>query len=268
MDAILLIGEKLNSTHSSVRRILEERDARAFRALVEAQIEGGASCIDLNASMLMSGEEEALRWGADIVRGAFGARIMIDSPDRGILARLAGEYGEGCIVNSISADGEALDEILPVAARAGAGAVVMLKDMKGIPQSAGEKLSLAARVSSRGAKSGIAPEKLFIDPVFLPVATASEGLGAALECIRGIRESLPAHRTIGGLSNVSFGLPERKMINRSFAAMAAAFGVSALICDTTDRELVKILKASEILSGRDPGCRKFLEWYRRDRETK
>ncbi|MCX5752686.1 MAG: dihydropteroate synthase [Candidatus Krumholzibacteria bacterium] len=267
MDAIYLIGERLNSTHSSVKRILEERDAAAFRALVEAQIEGGASCIDLNASMLMSGEEAALRWGAGIVREAFGVPVMIDSPDKGILMSLGGEYGDACMLNSISADGAVLEEILPVAARMGAGVVVMLKDMKGIPPSAEEKLSLAARVSTAAAKAGIAPERLFIDPVFSPVATASGGMGGVLECIRRIREHMPAHRTIGGLSNVSFGLPERKLINRSFAAMAAAFGISALICDTTDRELVKTLKASETLSGRDRSCRKFLEWYRRERET-
>ena len=268
MDALLLIGEKLNSTHSAVRRILEERDAGAFRELVEAQINGGASCIDLNASMLMSEEEDALRWGAAIVRETFGAPVMIDSPDRRILASLGGEYGGDCMLNSISADGEALEEILPAAARAGAGVVVMLKDMRGIPPSAEEKLSLAARVSASAAKAGIAPERLFIDPVFSPVATASGGMNAVLECIRGIKERFPAHRTIGGLSNVSFGLPERKLLNRSFAAMAAAFGISALICDTTDRELMKTLKASETLSGRDRSCRKFLEWYRRERETK
>jgi cobalamin-dependent methionine synthase I len=268
MDAILLIGERLNSTHSSVRRILEERDAEAFRALVEGQIKGGASCIDLNASMLMKGEEDALRWGAGIVREAFGVPVMIDSADRRILASLAAEYGGDCMLNSITADGEALEEILPVAARAGAGVVVMLKDMKGIPPSAEEKLSLAARVSASAANAGVVPERLFMDPVFSPVATASGGTSAALECIRGIRERFPAHRTIGGLSNVSFGLPERKLLNRSFAAMAAAFGISALICDTTDRELMKTLKASETLSGRDRGCRKFLDWYRCEREAK
>ncbi|MFA4947945.1 MAG: dihydropteroate synthase [Candidatus Krumholzibacteriia bacterium] len=268
MDAILLIGEKLNSTHSAVRRILEERDAAAFREIVEAQIEGGASCIDLNAAMLMSEEEDALRWGAAIVREAFGVPVMIDSPDRRILASLGDEYGGDCMLNSISADGEALEEILPAAARAGAGVVVMLKDMRGIPPSAEEKLSLAARVSVSAAKAGIAPERLFIDPVFSPIATASGGTNAVLECIRGIKERFPAHRTIGGLSNVSFGLPERKLLNRSFAAMAAAFGISALICDTTDRELMKTVKASETLSGHDRSCRKFLEWYRRERETK
>jgi 5-methyltetrahydrofolate corrinoid/iron sulfur protein methyltransferase len=268
MDAILLIGEKLNSTHSAVRRILEERDAGAFRALVGAQIDGGASCIDLNASMLMSEEEDALRWGAAIVLEGFGVPLMIDSPDSRILKNLGGEYGGDCMLNSISADGEALEEILPGAARAGAGVVVMLKDKSGIPSSAEEKLRLAARVSASATKAGMAAERLFIDPVFSPAATTAAGLNAVLECIRGIRERYPAHRTIGGLSNVSFGLPERKLLNRSFAAMTAAFGISALICDTTDRELMKILKASEALGGRDRSCRRFLAWYRREREAK
>jgi len=268
MDALFLIGERLNSTHSAVRRILEERDTGAFRELVEAQIKGGAACIDLNASMLMSEEEDGLRWGAGIVRRLFGVPVMIDSPDSRILARLAGEYGGDCILNSISADGETLEEILPAASREGAGVVVMLKDKNGIPSSAEEKLALAARVSASAEKAGIAPERLFIDPVFTPVATAPGGMSAVLECIRGIAQRFPAHRTIGGLSNVSFGLPERKLLNRSFAAMVASFGISALICDTTDRELMKILKASETLIGRDRSCRKFLEWYRGERETK
>lgn len=267
MESIFLIGEKLNSTRSSVRRVLEERDDKALRALIETQLAGGASCIDLNASMLMSGEENALRWGAHIVREAYGVPVMIDSPDRRILANLAGEYGAECLLNSISADEEALEELLPLAGRAGAGVVVMLKDRGGIPQTAEKKLALAAQVSASAAKARIAPERIFIDPVFTPIATSSAGMGAVLECIRGIKERFPAHRTIGGLSNVSFGLPERRLLNRSFAAMVAAFGISALICDTTDRELMKILKASDTLSGRDRACRKFLEWYRRDRES-
>ncbi len=267
MSALLLIGETLNSTRPSVKKIFEERDESAVLALAREQLNGGASCIDLNASMLMEREEDALRWGAAAVREKLKVPVLLDSPDTAMLGRLIREFGSGAIINSLTCDEELLSAVLPVVAKAGAGVVIMLKDRNGIPPTVDGKLSLAERAVASASNAGVYPERLFIDPVFAPLATSAGGLLRTLDTVRKLGERYPECQRIGGLSNVSFGLPERKLINRTFAAMAISAGVSAVICDTTDRELIKTLRASEALTGRDPNCRRFLEFYREQQRT-
>jgi 5-methyltetrahydrofolate corrinoid/iron sulfur protein methyltransferase len=265
MSALLLIGEKLNSTRPSVKKIFEERDKGQLLALAREQIEGGASCIDLNASMLMEREEEALRWGAAAVRAELRVSTMLDSPNTALLVRLVPEFGGGAILNSLPCEEEILAEALPAVSSAGAGVVIMLKDRRGIPPTIDGKLLLAERAVETAAEAGVAPERLFIDPVFAPLATNAGGLLVTLDTIRGLATRFPECPRIGGLSNSSYGLPERKLINRTFAAMAIASGITVLICDTSDRELMRSLRASEALAGSDPNCRRFLAHFREQR---
>jgi 5-methyltetrahydrofolate--homocysteine methyltransferase len=267
MATTFLIGERLNSSRPSVKRIFEERDEGALVAAAEEQIAGGASCIDLNASMLMDGEADALRWGARTVREKLGVRVMLDSPNTRILLDLAPEFGSEAILNSLTCDGDGLAEALAVASRTGSGVVIMLKERAGIPETVAGRLALADRATGAASGAGCAPERVFIDPVFTPLATSRRGLLTVLETMRDLKNRYGAYRRIGGLSNVSFGLPERKLLNRSFAAMLIGSGADALICDTTDRDLMRMIKASEALAGLDANCRAFLEFYRGERRT-
>ncbi len=265
MESILLIGEKLNSSRAEAKRILEQRDEDALITLVREQIEGGAGYVDINAAMLLKAEREALRWGAFLARDRSGARVMLDSPDADLLLSLAAELGETCIVNSLSCDADLLDAALPVLAPSGAGIVVMLKDRAGVPSSIDDKMALAAKAAAAGRMAGIAPRRLFIDPVVMPLATTPAGPRATLDVLGELARRYPEHPRIVGLSNVSFGLPERAIVNRAFGAMCVSSGASALICDTTDRELVRMLEAADALAGRDAGCRRYLSSYRAGR---
>jgi cobalamin-dependent methionine synthase I len=266
MSEPFLIGEKLNSTRPSVKRIFEERDEAALAAAAEAQIAGGASCIDLNASMLMGGEKAGLQWAARLVRERFRVPVSLDSPDLGVLIETASELGAEAVINSITCDEAALRETCAAAARSGTGVIVMLKDRSGIPGSAEGRVALAERAAAIAAESGVAPGRVFLDPVVTPLATTRGGLGVVLETTHRLAGSLDAYRRICGLSNVSFGLPERKLVNRAFAAMLVAAGMNSFICDTTDRELVSVLTASEAIIGSDPNCRRLLESYRAARK--
>jgi len=268
MAGLFLIGEKLNSTRPSAKRIFDERDEAALSAAVEAQLAGGASSIDLNASMLMAGEKGALQWGARFVRERFHVAVALDSPDLPLLLETAGELGENAIVNSITCDEDALRDTFAAASRSGAAVIVMLKDKTGMPESPSGRIALAERAAAIAAETSIAPERVFFDPLVTPLATTPGGLVVVLDTARRLAERLPAYRRIGGLSNVSFGLPDRKLVNRCFAAMLVAAGFTALICDTTDRELVETLRASEAIVGLDPNCRRLLESYRAGRKAR
>jgi 5-methyltetrahydrofolate corrinoid/iron sulfur protein methyltransferase len=265
-DETIIIGEKLNSTSTKIRKIFESRDTGALMSIASAQTDAGASWIDINAAMLMGGEMDTLLWAGRAVLEGSDRGISADSPDTAVLERCAAEFGKRCVVNSLTADGEILGRMLPVLARSGAGVIIMLKTTAGIPPRAEERLELAKEAASAAAANGMSPEMIFFDPVFQPVATGSEGLVTALETLRALAAELPGHHRIGGLSNVSFGLPLRKTVNSAFLAMAVSHGLDSVICDPTDTRLMELLKASEALAGTDPGCLRFLKHYRLSRK--
>jgi cobalamin-dependent methionine synthase I len=265
METTLCIGEKLNSSRFDAKRIFTSRDANALLSLARAQIEGGASLVDINAALLMGEEEAAMRWAARLVHEQLGVRTMIDSADVDLLLRAAAEFGAQCIINSLPCDAETLDAALPPVSRSGAGAVVMLKGRSGIPPSLEAKMALAEMAVARGKRARIPAERLFIDPIVLPLATTTRGAAATFESLRELAKRYPEHPRIVGLSNVSFGLPERRLVNRTFAAMLTDAGATALICDTTDAELMKTLAVGEALVGRDTACKRFLSLHRTGR---
>ena len=265
-DETIIIGEKLNSTNAKIRKIFENRDLDALLVTAGEQIEAGASWIDINAAMLMDKELDTLLWAGKAILEKFDKGISADSPDVAVLEKCAGEFGERCIVNSLTADEEVLTRMLPILARAGAGVIIMLKTVDGIPPRADERLGLAREAVITAKENGMPPEKIFFDPVFQPVATGSEGLGTALATLRVLTAELSAYHRVGGLSNVSYGLPKRKTVNSAFLSMAVSHGLDAVICDPTDGKLVELLKASEALSGVDPGCLRYLKYYRASRK--
>ena len=242
--------------------MLESGDLKPLLDIADAQIAAGAEYIDLNTSLLMERELEALLATGGKIRKRSGAKISVDSPDPGVLVEGSRVFGADCIVNSITCDDESLGRVLPAVSSAGSAVIVLLKDTAGIPPAADGRLKLAERAFEVAAHEKIPPERLFFDPVFSPVATEKKGLSIALDTLRMLKESFPGSHRIGGLSNISFGLPLRKLLNRTFLSMAVSHGLDAVICDPTDEKLMEALRASEAIAGLDPGCRGFLSFFR------
>ena len=212
--------------------------------------------------MLMEKELDTLLWAGKAILEKFDMGISADSPDTAVLEKCVAEFGERCIVNSLTADEEILAKMLPVLSQAGAGVIIMLKTEDGIPPRAADRIVHAREAAEIAESAGMDKGKIFFDPVFQPVATGSEGIWTALATLRLLTSELPEYHRIGGLSNVSYGLPKRKVVNSAFLSMAVSHGLDAVICDPTDGKLVDLLKASEALAGIDPGCLRYLKHYR------
>ncbi len=263
MPATIIIGERLNSTNPKVKSILDSRDRDLLLKSANDQIEGGAVHIDINASMMMGNELDVLLWAGGEILESLDVGISVDSPDLSILLRCAVEFGGKCIINSLTCESETLRISLDKLSSAGSGLIIMLKNREGIPRSAAERLLLAEKSSEMIIEAGIEPGNVYFDPVFTPVATSEKGgLEVALETLQGLKDHFGDFRTVGGLSNISYGLPLRKLLNRTFLSMIVARGISALICDPTDRRLIETLLAAEALTGKDRGCKGFLKHYR------
>ena len=123
-------------------------------------------------------------------------------------------------------------------------------------------MTLADRAVRAAAAAGMPPDRVFLDPVCTPIATTAGGLGVTLDTLRGLLRELPAYHRIGGLSNISFGLPLRRLLNRTFLPMAVQCGLSAVICDPTDSRLMESLRAAEAITGLDAAAKNFLRYYR------
>lgn len=258
----LIIGERLNSSNKKIRKLFETRNLESLFSIVEAQLAGGAEIIDINSSILMENERDALFWAGDSILEEFSIKISVDSPDTGVLSSAVTRYGENCIVNSLTCDEEIMEDILPSIAASGASLILLLKSREGIPVTAQGRLKLAEKAVTWISRAGIPAGNVLFDPVFSPVATENSGLSVTLETLGMLSDNYPGYRKVGGLSNVSYGLPMRKLINRTFMSMALSHGITALICDPTDSKLMEMVRVAEVLTGQDPGCRNFLRNYR------
>ncbi|MBN2184610.1 MAG: dihydropteroate synthase [Candidatus Krumholzibacteriota bacterium] len=261
----IIIGENLNSSRKKIRDMLVSRDVSALTDSVKKQIEGGADYIDINASILMDGEKDALFWAGDLILNKYEAKLSIDSPDLDLLSEAAERYGAKCIINSLTCDEDQYKKMLPRLKSSGSSFILLLKSREGIPSDAGGRISLARKAVRRTEEAGIPSSRVFIDPVFAPVATEFSGNSVTLSTLEMLSKEFSSYGRVGGLSNISYGLPNRRLLNRTFLSMALAKGITALICDPTDQKLVEMLKTSEAIMGYDTGCREFLRYYRANR---
>ena len=256
-----IIGELLNSSIGKAKDVFERRDEQELLSIASAQAAAGAAWIDINAALLMQRELETLLWAGNLVLDGLKTGIAADSADPQILVSCAEAFGPRCLLNSVAAEEKSLGRVLSAAAQSGAGVIVMLKNDKGIPADSEGRMSLAGSVARAARAAGIPAERLYFDPIFQPLATGTE-LAIPLSVLESLAALFPEHQRVGGLSNVSFGLPRRRLVNRTFAAMAVSRYVTALICDPTDRGLIETVVAAESLVGLDPGCRRLLRYMR------
>ncbi len=261
---MIIIGEKINGTIDAVRRAVDSRDGTYISGLAAAQAEAGADYIDVNVATGKGDEAEAMRWALSAVREATMLPVALDSADPAVLAAGLAELGEGGapFINSVSGEESRLAAVLPLAAEHGCPVVALAMDESGIPGTAVARLDICRRIVDRAEASGVAREKVFLDPLVLPVSADCTQGSLTLETLRAIKAELPGASTVIGLSNVSFGLPRRALVNRAMMAMAVAAGLDAAIMDPTDRDLVGAAFAAEAVAGTDRYCRRYMRAFR------
>lgn len=259
---MLIVAERINASRKAIRAALEKRDAAAIANEVRAQAEAGAHYIDLNGGTFPGREAELLCWLVDVAQGATQLPLCLDSPDaQALAAALPRIKGERPMINSINLEPGRFGEILPLARRYQAK-LIALAQGEGVPAAtAAEKVDLAARLVEQLVRGGVALDDIYVDPLVFPVGTDSNSALASVTAMREIMARFPGVHTICGLTNVSHGLPARKLVNRTFLAGAIANGMDAAIIDPTDPLLMATLLAAEAVFGRDEYCVNFIEAF-------
>lgn len=262
---MFIVGEKINTTLKGIEEIVARRDARALQTLAEKQIEAGADMVDVNVGTRVKTELEDMKWAIETIQEVTPAPLCIDSPNPKVLEAGLKVHKGRALVNSTTAEKERLEEILPLIKEYNSKVVALTMDEDGIPRDVDRRYRIAAELIERLTREGLNIRDIYIDPLVKPLSTDS-GVGkVVLEAIERISASFQGVHIICGLSNISFGLPKRDLLNRVFLAMAMDRGLDAVIVDPLDRKLMSTLTAAKTLLGRDEFCTDYLSAFRQGR---
>ncbi|MDR1586261.1 MAG: dihydropteroate synthase [Treponema sp.] len=256
---MIFIGEKINGTRKAIQEAILKRDRAFIEAAALEQAQAGADYLDVNAGTSPDRETDDILWLIGIVQEATDVPICIDSSSPGTLAAALGQVRRTPLVNSVNADPARLKAFLPLIREKDAPVIALALDESktGMPKTIAERMENIRRVMEAAASYGIPEERLFIDPLVMSVATDDTAGAAVLEAIRAIRAAWPRAHITGGLSNVSFALPNRELVNRTFLTLAIAAGMDSAVVNPANKALIESLKATELILGNDRFCRAY-----------
>ncbi|MFC1893451.1 dihydropteroate synthase [Chloroflexota bacterium] len=264
---MLLIGENINASNRAVAEAINNRDEAFLINLSKAQAEAGVDFIDVNAGTGRGSQQDnkqAIEWLVETVQKATDKPLSIDSDDPSIIEAALGKYrGEKLIINSVTAEQARLKTIGPLAVERKAWLVALAMGAEGIPDSVEKRLAACELIITYLTGLGLAPEQILFDPLVLPIAVDTQQGLVTLQTVAQIKSRYPEAKTVMGLSNISYGLPKRKLINRSFLLMAAYAGLDGAILDPLDAKTMSIVRVADMLTAKDASCRGYLRAHRK-----
>ena len=258
----IVIGERINTTLGKVKEAVEKRDAEYIKNDVKKQTECGATYIDVNAGARIGHEEEDMKWLLEVVQSATNLPLCLDSPDPKILGMAYGMVKKSPMVNSISLEKERFDAMIPFLKGKECKIIALCMDDSGMPKSSEDIINRAKTIVKELENIGMKRDDIFIDPLIQPISVDSNNGTMVMDAVKTIMQDLEGVHTTGGLSNISYGLPQRKIINRSFLLMMMANGFDSAIMDPLDKDIMAVLKTGEMITGNDNFSMNFLKAVR------
>jgi 5-methyltetrahydrofolate corrinoid/iron sulfur protein methyltransferase len=269
---MILIGERINGMFKNVKQAIADKNKQVIQDLAGQQAKAGANYLDVNIGTAATDQEGTMQWLVETIQETCSAGLSLDSQKPNVIA--AGlkviNADNGVILNSTplnkKSDEEVLDKYIEMAEQTGpkTAIITLTMDKNGVPQDMDTRVAIAAEIVQKAMEKGFDTQRLFIDPIVLPVkvpnAQAQPGnvLGA-IEQIKYLADPAP-HTTIG-LSNLSQGTNERSLINRIFLAMAVSRGLDSAIVDVLDNDLMNVLATAEMLMDKQIYSDSFLKVY-------
>ncbi len=279
---MIIIGEKLNGAIPAVAKAIAERDAEFIRQRARAQAMAAQDedyfeepvplYIDVCASTDPAVEVETLKWMIEEVEAAIPEElehvaIAVDSPSAAVCAQAFKFCSRPGIVNSVSMEKDAdgvvkTDIVFPAIADTDWGCIALLCE-SGIPKSVEDRMQVFDKIMAKAEQYGIAPSRLYIDPLVEAAATNQEAFTLFSECCKQIKSRYPDIHITSGLSNISFGFPGfRKPLNMAFMALAMNAGMDSAIVDPTNKDMLGLMYAVELLKEQDEDCMNYISAHR------
>lgn len=264
---MLVIGELINATNKSVGQAIRTRDRLFIENLVREQVAAGADFIDVNAGAGEGVADEAraaMEWLVEVAQEATVKPLAIDSDSPDVIEAGMKKYrGKELIINSVNAEPERLKGIVGLAMERQASVVALAMGKEGIPDNVQDRLAACDIIMKHADRLGMKAEQIFFDPLVLPVSVDSQQGMITLKTLERIKARYPAVRTTMGLSNVSYGLPSRPLVNRTFLVMAVYAGLDSAILNPLDARAMTLIKTATMLRGNDPFCKGYIKAHRK-----
>ncbi len=257
-----IIAERINDTWRRVRKAISERDVAFIQGLARRQVEAGADWLDLSAGASPEREPDDLVWLVQTVQEVVEVPLCLDSANPQALSAAIKQVRQRPLINSISGERGRLDGVLPLVRDTGCEVIALAMDDEGVPPSVEHRLTAVKRVLDELRGAGVPDDRVYVDPLVTAIAANTESGRIALETMRAVHAEYPHVHITSGLSNISFGLPVRTLINRAFLTLALEAGLDTAILDPLDRELRKAILAVEVVVGRDRYCLNYTRAYR------
>ena len=261
LDGVRVIGERINPTgKKAMKQALLGGDMNYIATQAIEQAEAGADILDVNAGLPELDEKTVLPALVKYVQKVTDLPLQIDSSDPKAVENALRAYNGKAIINSVNGEERSLSSLLPLAAKYGAAIVGLTVDERGVPETVDERIRIAEKIISRAQASGIPERDVYIDCLTLTVGAQQEQACRTLEAIRRIKAAHEV-KTVLGVSNISFGLPARRIINSAFLTAALWAGLDLPILNPCLEENMQAVAAYNVLSGADKTCAFYSEKY-------
>ncbi|ATW26135.1 methyltetrahydrofolate cobalamin methyltransferase [Candidatus Formimonas warabiya] len=261
---MLIVGELINTSRKQINELVEARDAAGIKKIALDQFEAGANYIDINCGTQVFDEIETMEWLVNTVQEAVQAPLCLDSPNpKAIEAGLAlVKYGQP-MINSITGEKERYEQILPLVLKYQAKIVALCMDDHGMPETGEDRMKVARALYKGLTEAGVPEEDIYFDPLVKPVSVSNNAGIEVLDTVRLITEEFPRVHKICGLSNISYGLPNRKILNRLFTVLTMGMGMDGYIFNPLDKTMMGFVYGTQALLGKDKFCMGYLTAHRK-----
>lgn len=255
-----VIGELINGMFNNVKKAVQEKNGQVIQDLAKAQEHAGANALDVNVGPATRDVVGGLLWLVENIRKVSDLAVSIDNAKWEVIEKVIPQVPGEIIVNSSKADADLLDKYVPLAVAHNASLIALTIDRSGVPNDVDRRVELAANILTKCAEHGLETERLFIDPIILPVNVAGPQAINVLRSLEQMRMlSDPSPHFLIGLSNLSQNCTNHSLINRTYLAMARGAGLDAAILDPLDKELMDLAITTDLLLGKTIYCDSFLE---------
>ena len=257
-----VIGERINTSRKFVQAAVAERNADYIIDDVNKQLEAGANYIDVNAGARIGHETEDMKWLLDTIQPIATVPLTLDSPDPAVLEMAFKMVEKTPMINSISLEKERFEAMIPFLEGKDCKVIALCMDDAGMPASSDDILGRAKSLVEELNKIGIPTASIYVDPLVQPISTDSSKGVMVLDAVRAIKAEFPEVHITGGLSNISYGLPQRKIINRTFVSLMMDAGMDSAIIDPLDKKIMATIRTADMLLGHDDFCMNYLKGVR------
>ena len=260
---MIIIGEKINGSIPSMAKAIAERNEEWIKDIAKKEADAGADFIDCCASVDV-GEVETLHWMIDLIQSVTDTPIAVDSPNAAVCIEGMKFCNKPGMINSVSGEGNKMDIVFPVIADTKWDVMALLCDDTGIPKTAADRIRVLDNIMAKAKSFGIAESRIHIDPLIEMLCTSEDGIAMVVEVMTYIKKNYPKAHISGAISNISFNLPYRKILNIAFAVLAINAGMDSAVMDPLSRDLRGAIYDAEAMIGEDYMCMEYIGAFRED----